>query len=102
MLPQALDVVAAWGAKYLPQIVWRKVKKNSKAGQYPDHRRRPGSCQWLTGSPTRRNCLILLGAGSRRRGRDRMGKRPDELKDSDLGMAESKSNDLPFAIKRLF
>ncbi len=30
MLPQALDVLAAWGAKYLSQIVWRKVTKNAK------------------------------------------------------------------------
>ncbi len=26
MLPQALDVLDAWGGKYLSQIVWRKVK----------------------------------------------------------------------------
>jgi N6-adenosine-specific RNA methylase IME4 len=30
MLPQALEVLDAWGAKYLSQIVWRKVTKNSK------------------------------------------------------------------------
>jgi N6-adenosine-specific RNA methylase IME4 len=30
MLPQALEVLDAWGAKYLSQIVWRKVTKNGK------------------------------------------------------------------------
>jgi N6-adenosine-specific RNA methylase IME4 len=30
MLPEALDVLHAWGAKYLSQIIWRKVTKNSK------------------------------------------------------------------------
>jgi hypothetical protein len=30
MLPQALDVLNAWGAKYLSQIIWRKVTKNGK------------------------------------------------------------------------
>jgi hypothetical protein len=30
MLPQALEVLDAWGAKYLSQIVWRKVTKSSK------------------------------------------------------------------------
>jgi N6-adenosine-specific RNA methylase IME4 len=30
MLPQALDVLAAWGAKYLSQIVWRKMTKNGE------------------------------------------------------------------------
>ncbi len=30
MLPQALDVLNAWGAKYLSQIIWRKVTKNAK------------------------------------------------------------------------
>jgi len=30
MLPQALDVLKAWGAKYLSQIVWRKVTATGK------------------------------------------------------------------------
>jgi hypothetical protein len=30
MLPQALDVLTAWGVKYLSQIIWRKVTKNGK------------------------------------------------------------------------
>ena len=30
MLPQALAVLDAWGAKYLSQVVWRKVTKNGK------------------------------------------------------------------------
>jgi N6-adenosine-specific RNA methylase IME4 len=30
MLPQALAVLDAWCAKYLSQIVWRKVTKNGK------------------------------------------------------------------------
>jgi N6-adenosine-specific RNA methylase IME4 len=30
MAPQSLEVLDAWGAKYLSQIVWRKVTKNSK------------------------------------------------------------------------
>jgi N6-adenosine-specific RNA methylase IME4 len=30
MLPQALDALDAWGARYLSQMVWRKVTKNGK------------------------------------------------------------------------
>jgi N6-adenosine-specific RNA methylase IME4 len=30
MLPQALSVLAAWGAKYVSQIIWPKVTKNGK------------------------------------------------------------------------
>jgi len=30
MLPQALSVLDAWGAKYLSQIIWRKVTRNGK------------------------------------------------------------------------
>jgi hypothetical protein len=30
MLPQALDVLDAWGTKHLSQIIWRKVTKNGK------------------------------------------------------------------------
>jgi N6-adenosine-specific RNA methylase IME4 len=30
MLSQALEVLDAWGAKYLSQIIWRKVTKNAK------------------------------------------------------------------------
>jgi len=30
MLPQALDVLAAWNVKYLSQIVWRKVTRTGK------------------------------------------------------------------------
>jgi N6-adenosine-specific RNA methylase IME4 len=54
MLPEALDVLKAWGAKYLSQIIWRKVTKNAKV-------------QWGTGYRVRccHEPILLASFGGR-------------------------------------
>jgi N6-adenosine-specific RNA methylase IME4 len=49
-LPQALDTLSTWGAKYLSQIVWRKVTRRGRVRVSTGYRVRArlatSSCYW--------------------------------------------------------